>query len=139
MALVVMLGVGARLSQGQGKGAKLLDTVETKGVKVTLEAVEEFGAGYVVRIGVYNGSCSVMLYHASIQIEERSGKPYPATPQGGDGCAAVIEAGLRDLLPADKALECGLVPKLDLKGAKVIVHFRGPEFDVEDRMIFTLE
>lgn len=45
MALVVMLGVGARLSQGQGKGAKLLDTVEEKGLKVALEAVEEAGAG----------------------------------------------------------------------------------------------
>lgn len=137
--LVVLLGVGAHPAQGQAKGSKVVDTVEEKGLKVTFEAVEDAGAGYLVRIGVYNGYCSVMLYNASIQVEDRSGKPYPAAPKGGGDCAEVVEAGFRDLLPAEKVIECGLVPKMNLKGAKVSVKFRGPEFAPEDRVIFALE
>ena len=79
-----------------------------------------------------------MPYGASIQVEDRSGKIYPAALKAGDGCAAVLEASLRDLLPADRVLECGLVPKLDLKGAKVTVTVRGPEFDPDDRVIFAV-
>jgi len=124
--------------QGQTTVKKLVDTVEVKGFRITIEEGEQLGPGRLLKLLVFNTTCGPQEYQVSIQVEDREGKSYSVPPAAGGGCAEVVE-GLRDILPGDKVLECGLMPQVDLTGAKISIGFSGPEFEPEDRVVFAIE
>jgi len=124
--------------QGQTPVRKIVDTVEAKGFRITLEEGEQVGPGRLLKILVFNTTCGPQEYQVSIQVEDREGRLHSVSPRAGGGCAEVAE-GFRDILPGDKVLECGLMPQIDLTGAKISIGFSGPEFAPEDRVVFALE
>lgn len=124
--------------QEQTTVKKIVDTVEVKGFRITLEEGEQIGPGRLLKILVFNTTCGPQVYQVSIRVEDRGGKSYSVSPAAGGGCAEVIQ-GFRDILPGDKVLECGLMPQVDLTGAKITIGFSGPEFEPEDRVVFALE